>query len=163
MLRSNQPVISYFVICLVAVAFVACASEPPTPTPEPTPTPIPTSTPTPEPTPIPIPTLTPTPAAITFHNYMGDCYNQRVEDLEFIVSEWGTLLVSDIDDVDEVFVECVVDAVVREEAQSGCWTYFLHDIRDAATYGNADAQTVARAKAKFRQCVIDSSQLVAEW
>ena len=152
-LRSNQPVSVYILICLVTVALIACASDPPTPTPEPTATPTPAPTPTPVPTAIPTPAPTPTPDTIVFQNIMGDCYNSEIARFEDIAAEFGTILLSDVDEPIEELVACVIEAAVQEEKENACWSDFRNDIRDAATYGNADAQTVVRAKAKLRQCV----------
>ena len=139
-------------IVLATLVLLACQSEPPTPTPEPpTPTPEPTAVPTPVPTPLPTPV--PTPASLEFHNHMGDCYNMRIADFEGIAAEWGTILLSDVESFDDEFVSCIVEAINKEETQSTCFANFAQDIRDAATYGNADVQTVARSKAKLRQCI----------
>ena len=77
----------------------------------------------------------------------------RIAEFELIAAEWGTILLSDVDAIDDGYVECVVEAVTKEETQNTCFANFIDDIRDAATYGNADVQTVARSKAKLRQCL----------
>ena len=89
----------------------------------------------------------------SFPNIMGDCYNSEIARFEDIAAEFGTILLSDVDEPIEELVACVIEAAVQEEKENACWSDFRNDIRDAATYGNADAQTVVRAKAKLRQCV----------